>query len=188
MIWKCKGFVQHFFTACMQPVIFYDALVFLFYSWQGLVQSQERLRARGCYKQCSLSVLFLPSLSNRKYAGPRPPSGLIREGRREHGGADKTLIGISLRHKNIHSFKVEYSFKVFSDVTGVCVCMGVWCMKLQPLISLLIRVANEPRNTNTDSARVCRTINYLSQYKMTSLDPYQIVIGIRELEYWPIRF
>ena len=61
-------------------------------------------------------------------------------------------------------------------------------MKPRPLISLLIRVANEPRNTNTDSARVCRTINYLSQYKMTSLDPYQIVIGIRELEYWPIRF
>ena len=56
------------------------------------MQSQERSRARGCYKQCSLSVLFLPSLSNRKYAGPRPPLGLIREGRREHDGADKTLI------------------------------------------------------------------------------------------------
>ena len=89
------------------------------------MQSQERLRARGCYKQCSLSVLFLPSLSNRKYAGPRPPSGLIREGRREHGGADKTLIGISLRHKNIHSFKWNIRSK-YSLMSRECVSVWVY--------------------------------------------------------------
>ena len=90
------------------------------------MQSQERLRAPGCYKQCSLSVLFLPSLSNRKYAGPRPPSGLIREGRREHGGADKTLIAslydiktfILLSGMNIHS-----KYTLMSQE-----CVSVWCM------------------------------------------------------------
>ena len=76
----------------LQPAIFYVAHVIILFMTRISAEPGEIACARLLQTMFTICFVFLPSLSNRKYAGPRPPSGLIREGRREHGGADKTLI------------------------------------------------------------------------------------------------